>query len=141
MDVKTYLTIQGAKSTKSGQYTVSGCLRWINEIQTKFNRVKLTRLQECILKDETSYICVTECWVVVIPLNLEKTGSTNTVQKMKLFIKDFFSKCDQIPRKLRIWSYLLKRSLMENFIFCAMEITDLAIKNYYGIKLSTTPVT
>ena len=28
------------------------------------------------------------------------------------------SKCDQIRRKLRIWSYLLKKSLMENFIFC-----------------------
>ena len=31
---------------------------------------------------------------------------------MKLFIKDFFSKCDQIGR-----SHLLKKSLMENFIF------------------------
>ena len=35
---------------------------------------------------------------------------------MKFYIKDFFSKCDQIRRKL---SYLLKKSLMENFIFCA----------------------
>ena len=32
-------------------------------------------------------------------------------------IKDFFSKCDQIHRKLRIWSHLLKKSVMENFIF------------------------
>ena len=36
---------------------------------------------------------------------------------MKFSIKDFFSKCDQICRKLRIWSNLLKRSLTENFIF------------------------
>ena len=36
---------------------------------------------------------------------------------MKFFIKDFFSKCDQIRSLLRIWSDLLKRSLMENFIF------------------------
>ena len=36
---------------------------------------------------------------------------------MKFFTKDFFSKCDEIRRKLRIWSYLLKKSLMENFIF------------------------
>ena len=35
-------------------------------------------------------------------------------------IKDFFSKCDQIRSFLRIWSNLLKRSLMENFIFCAV---------------------
>ena len=38
--------------------------------------------------------------------------------KMKFSIKEFFSKCDQIHRKLQIWSHLLKKSLMENFIFC-----------------------
>ena len=40
-----------------------------------------------------------------------------TAQKMKFLIKDFFSKCDHIRSFLRIWSYLLKKSLMENFIF------------------------
>ena len=35
-----------------------------------------------------------------------------TAQKMKFFIRDFFNKCDQICRKLRIWSHLLKKSLM-----------------------------
>ena len=46
-----------------------------------------------------------------------------TAQKMKLSIKDFFSKCDQICRKLRIWSRLLTKSLMENFIFwCSVPI-------------------
>ena len=44
----------------------------------------------------------------------------HTAQKMKFSIKDFFSKCDQIRRKLRIWSHLLKKSLKENFIFCAV---------------------
>ena len=42
-------------------------------------------------------------------------------KKMKLFIKDFFSKYDEI-RFLRIWSHLLKKLLMENFIFCAVYI-------------------
>ena len=42
----------------------------------------------------------------------------NTAQKMKFFIKDFFSICDQIRRKLWVWSHLLKKSLTENFIFC-----------------------
>ena len=37
--------------------------------------------------------------------------------KMKLSIKDFFSKCEQIRRKLWIWSHLLKKSLIENFMF------------------------
>ena len=38
----------------------------------------------------------------------------------KFSITDFFSRCDQIRWKLRIWSHLLKKSLMENFIFCAV---------------------
>ena len=41
-------------------------------------------------------------------------------EKMKFSIKDFFSKCNQIRRKLRIWSHLLKKCLMENFIFCSL---------------------
>ena len=41
------------------------------------------------------------------------TLSTNTAQKAKFSIKDFFR---------RIWSHLLKKSLIENFIFYAAEI-------------------
>ena len=37
-----------------------------------------------------------------------------TVQKMKFSIKDFF---------FRFWSHLLKKSLMENFIFFVQCIT------------------
>ena len=42
----------------------------------------------------------------------EPRGKLNksTAQKMKFSIKDFFSKCDQIRRKLRMWSHLLKKS-------------------------------
>ena len=38
----------------------------------------------------------------------------------KISIIDFFSKCDQILRKLWIWSHLMKKSLMENLIFGAV---------------------
>ena len=41
----------------------------------------------------------------------------HTAQKMKFSIKDFFNKCDKIRRKLRISSHLLKKSLMETFIY------------------------
>ena len=41
-------------------------------------------------------------------------------QKMEFSIKNFFSKGDQIRRKLRIWSHLLKKFLMENFVFCVV---------------------
>ena len=44
---------------------------------------------------------------------------TNTVQKLKFSIEDFFSKYDQIRSFLRIWSHLLKKSLMENFLCSA----------------------
>ena len=46
-------------------------------------------------------------------------GCLYTGQKMKFSIKDFFSKFGQIPSFVRIWSHLLKKSLMTNFIFCA----------------------
>ena len=45
---------------------------------------------------------------------------------MKFSIKDFFSKCDQIRSYLWISSRLLKKSLMENFIFCAVYISLLS---------------
>ena len=48
--------------------------------------------------------------------------TTPTTQKMKFSIKDFFSKCDQIRSFMRIWSHLLKESLMENLIFCVVTL-------------------
>ena len=42
---------------------------------------------------------------------------------MKLSIKDFFSKHDQNYSFLRIRAHLLKKSLMENFIFCAVRVS------------------
>ena len=49
----------------------------------------------------------------------------NTAQKMEFSIKDFFSKCDQIRNFLWIWSHLLQKSLMDNFIFCAVKVQEL----------------
>ena len=46
---------------------------------------------------------------------------TCTAQKVKFSITDFFSKSDQIGRKLRIWSHLLKKSVMENYIICTVS--------------------
>ena len=46
---------------------------------------------------------------------------------MEFSIKDFCSKCEQIRSFLRIWSYLLKKSLVENLIFWAVfqaEVID-----------------
>ena len=51
----------------------------------------------------------------------KKIWRSLTAQKIKFYIKDFFSKCDQIRRMLRIWLDLLKKSLKEN-IFCAVSL-------------------
>ena len=53
--------------------------------------------------------------------------------KMKFSIRDFFSKCAQIRRNLQTWSHLLKKSLMENFIFCAVKIIGHWIQRYFKI--------
>ena len=55
-----------------------------------------------------------------------------TEQKTKSSIKDFFIKYDQIRRKLRISSHILKKSLMENFIFRAVYMKYLLF--IYAIK-------
>ena len=47
-----------------------------------------------------------------------------TAQKMKFFVTDIFSKCNQIHRNLRILSHWLKKFVMENFIFCAVLNID-----------------
>ena len=49
-----------------------------------------------------------------------ETVALLTAQKNKFSIKNFFSKRDQIRRELWIWSHLLKKSLMENLIFCSI---------------------
>ena len=40
-----------------------------------------------------------------------------TAEKMKFFIKDIFSKCDEIRSFLQIWSHILKTSLIKNFFW------------------------
>ena len=59
--------------------------------------------------------CWSNCFLLCFPSQVAQ----NTAQKMKFSIKDFFSKSDQIRSFLRIWSHVLKKSLMENFIFFA----------------------
>ena len=50
-------------------------------------------------------------------LNYHIQLSSATAQKIKFSNKDFFSKCYQICSFLRIWSHLIKMSLMETSFF------------------------
>ena len=57
-------------------------------------------------------------------------------QKVLLYsIKDFFSKCDKIRSFLWIWSHLLEKFLMGNFIFCAVNV----ITNISSLELTLLP--
>ena len=61
---------------------------------------------------------------------------TNTAQKMKFSIEDFFSKYDQIRSFLQIWLHLLKKSFMENFIFCAVQYNFIGKWNVFALRNS-----
>ena len=74
------------------------------------------------------------CLIAINALGLQVDGSLHkktrgyifriflqaTAQIKNFSIKEFLNKSNQIRSFLRIWSYLLKKSLMENFIFCAV---------------------
>ena len=61
-------------------------------------------------------------WIfVVLGLILSLPITPNIAQKMKFSFKNYLGKCDQIHSFLQIWSHLLKKSLIRNFIFCAVK--------------------
>ena len=51
-------------------------------------------------------------------------------ERIKFYIKGFFSKRSRIHGKLPIWWHLLKKSLIENFIFLCSAFTKALPKNY-----------
>ena len=53
---------------------------------------------------------------------------------MKFPIKHFFSKCDQIRRKQRIWTKLLKKPWMENLIFSVIKLTSCLARFIFQIR-------
>ena len=59
---------------------------------------------------------------------------------MKFSIKDFFGKRDQIRIFLRIWSHLMKKSLMESFIFCTVLMSKLTTRNLTDGEISDLSV-
>ena len=66
---------------------------------------------------------------------MKKKYQSYTAQKMKFKLRiSLVNKHDQIRSFLRIWSYLLKKSLMENFIFCAVLHCQ---KSFLNIELSS----
>ena len=77
---------------------------------------------EGILEIRTRYFLCAKFSFKFTFSDLPKFYCVSTAQKMKFSITDFFSKCNQIRRKLQIWSHLLKKPVMENFIFCVVSV-------------------
>ena len=68
-------------------------------------------------------ISLGDCFFVWLEKPLIAQNPNHCTQSQSLFsIMDFFSNSDKIL-KLRICSHLLKKSLMENFMFCAVNNT------------------
>ena len=80
-------------------------------IFTKYEtKVCIGRNDSNIVKTEFFHI-VWKCFATYGPVYFNFPAFKHnpcTAQKIKFFIEDFFSKCDQIRRKLRIWLHLLK---------------------------------
>ena len=57
-----------------------------------------------------------------------------TAQKMKFSSKYLFSECDKIRSFLRIWSHLLKKYLMEKFIFCVVTTVCSGLSVFHKLK-------
>ena len=108
-----YTWEQKTCSSKNNTFTiesVNSCILihyiyTINTIIVKLNDVRIRNRDFIwILLYVHQYIAQARFWKYYLKCS-------NTAQKMKFSIMDFFSKCDQIHRKLRLWSHLLKKSL------------------------------
>ena len=69
-----------------------------------------------------------------IPEIPENYTSQKNYTKTMFSVKDFFNKCDQMRSFLRIRSYLLKKSLMENFIFCAVKVKRIFLSSIFRFR-------
>ena len=78
----------------SGMFDVFSRSRELFKSSSKYFPLFLLTLPYLLENARFIYLCLLHCF---------------TAQKMKFFIKDFFSKCDQIRKKLRIWSHLLMK--------------------------------
>ena len=125
--VRNYLSPARQKNAKDNNLNlfndnVSEKNKIINPTNTRFAIFSpyKTSLIQCTVKKLEEW--VKKCNGILIYFFFK--SSCYNAQKMKFSFKDFFSKCDQIRRKLRTWSRLLKKSLMEKFIFWTVLCTS-----------------
>ena len=92
---------------------------WKSRQQVKKNIEVKAKYTDAIVIPSISYqIRIT--LLVYFPKKQVWRETVSNAQKIKRSIEYFFSECDQVRRKLHIWSHLLKKSLMQNFVFFAV---------------------
>ena len=64
-----------------------------------------------------------------------KDEGINITQKLKFYIKDFFSECDQIRSFLRIWSHLLQKYLMEKKLHFLCSKMQYFFQSYHSVLI------
>ena len=116
----------------------TGSASWFTIQKNIFKEINQSPLSSLMI-DETTDVFVTQKLMFYFCYILNDGNiKTYTVQKMKFSIKDFYSKSDQICSFLRIWLNLLKKPLMENFIFlcCALFGVIVPISSCPGKNIS-----
>ena len=94
------------------------------------NAWKLTSNFENNYVSYKSWRSIKDCFTFSTDMMRALVSVPVTPQKIKFSIRNFFRKCDQILSFLRIWSHLLKKSLIENFTFCAMSVNKQVTWNF-----------
>ena len=61
----------------------------------------------------------------------QQNVTTSTSRRVKFLIKYIFSKCNKICWKLRIWSYLLKKSLWKTSFFVQCSAKQLIVMSFF----------
>ena len=101
---------------------VRGINEWVSRSFPNNERIEIETISFSL--HQPSIVCALLKWLLKVVIGLV-AKQIDTLHKKKFSIKDFFSKYDQIHIFLRIWSHLLKKSLMENFIFCAVTFISM----------------
>ena len=88
-------------------------------LQNIFGRLPLVFQSRLVfLQIKTFQTTLFQLNMKISPISLRLTWKQKSLKKADLVTFAVWSTADQ----LRIWSHLLKKSLMENFIFCAVNI-------------------
>ena len=96
------------------------CVKRILFLILKYLPFQVSYIRKLVSCKESKISPLSIHQVLRIPVvKVQLFSPVNTSQKNKFFIKDSFSKCDQIRRSFQIRLHLVEKSLMKSFTFCA----------------------